>query len=132
MGLDQFAYAYASDGGERELMRWRKHPNLQGFMEEIWEDRGRPVYDKEVEQEVPFDEDKYGGCFGDFNCVPLLLRLEDIDALAECVSQSKLPVTSGFFFGESREEDREMDLEFIKLAREALADGEAVIYNSWW
>ena len=48
MGLDQYAYArpvgVESDDGKNneELTYWRKHNRLQGWMEELWEDRGRP------------------------------------------------------------------------------------------
>jgi len=132
MGLDQYAYAYTPNGGEEKLQQWRKHANLQGFMEEIWEDRGRPVFDRETGEETSFNEEKHGGCFGDFNCVPLLLRVEDIDALEACVKRGELPHTTGFFFGESLPEDRELDEEFIKAARLAMSKGCSVIYDSWW
>ena len=41
MGLDMYAYvASKNDEGEnvteRELAYWRKHPNLHGWMEELW------------------------------------------------------------------------------------------------
>ena len=42
MGLDQYAYvaAQATDEGhgfgQRELAYWRKHPNLHGWMEQLW------------------------------------------------------------------------------------------------
>lgn len=50
MGLDQYAY-YLDDKNERvELAYWRKHPNLQGWMEALWEKKGCPVIDKEKEQ----------------------------------------------------------------------------------
>ena len=124
MGLDQYARAVKSDyypdlGAFQfedkdelvELAYWRKHPNLQGWMEELYRSRGGE---------------------GDFNCVYLKLTSEDLDALEEAVQENDLPETVGFFFGQSRPEDRDSDLEFIRKAREAIANGYTVYYNSWW
>ena len=52
MGLDQYAYVAAQAGDydgyyennnvtkPRELAYWRKHPNLQGWMEQLWLKKG--------------------------------------------------------------------------------------------
>ena len=123
MGLDQFALARNADNEERELAVWRKHPNLQGYMEELWEQKGRPA----------FDPNEMGGAFGDFNCVPLELDEEDIDNLERAIMEGGLPHTEGFFFGDDSDDYyTEQDLEFCANARKALADGETVVYNSWW
>ena len=46
MGLDQYAYAVAHEGAEQEqLTTWRKHNRLHGWMEQLWEDKGRPDWD---------------------------------------------------------------------------------------
>ena len=122
MGLDQ--YGYAKKGDEKlELMYWRKHPNLQGFMEELWESKDRPLPEgAEIDDNI----------MGDFNCIPLSLTMSDIEELEECVRGGNLPHTSGFFFGESREEHNEDTLEFINKAKQALLDGYEVYYDSWW
>jgi len=93
-----------------DLSDWRKHPNLQGFMESRW----------------------YGE--GDFNSeAELELTLDDIDELEEAVKGADLPDTGGFMFGgDSSEHYKEQDLEFCEAAREALADGYTVVYSSWW
>ena len=42
MGLDMYAYTAAKEGQEataRELAYWRKHPNLHGWMEQLWKSR---------------------------------------------------------------------------------------------
>lgn len=93
-----------------ELCDWRKHPNLQGFMEARWDGEG------------------------EFNSNAVLeLTLEDIDELEEAVNSADLPDTGGFFFGgDSSEHYKERDLEFCKDARKALADGYTVVYSSWW
>ena len=107
MGLDQYAYAVSSTGERSQLQEWRKHPNLQGFMEQKWEDKGRLCFKyKDGEpKEVAFNPDVQGGSLGDFNCVPILLYPEDIDDLEEVVNNDKLPDTAGFFFGQSRADD---------------------------
>ena len=127
MGLDQYGYA-VKEGEKLELMYWRKHPNLHGFMEELWESKDRPMPDPES-GDVKEVED---GDFVDFNCIPLSLTMGDIEELEDCVRGSKLPHTTGFFFGESRDEHNEDTLEFITKAKQALLDGYDVIYDSWW
>lgn len=120
MGLDQYAFA-TRDGVERELAYWRKHPNLQGWMEQLWEEKGRPNWDGESNP------------MGDFNCVRLPLTAEDIDALESAITEGTLPETAGFFFGDDSDEHyREQDLKFIADARAAISDGEDVSYDSWW
>jgi hypothetical protein len=122
MGLDMFAYKAknftpstpidfrSSDEGE-EFFYWRKHPNLHGLMERIYREKG--------------GEDE-------FNCVNVSLTSEDLDSIEKAVNENALPETSGFFFGQSYDEDKVRDLEFIKAAREALAEGFTIWYSSWW
>lgn len=120
MGLDQYAFA-TKDGVDRELAYWRKHPNLQGWMEQLWESKGRPNWSGKV------------AVMGDFNCVRLPLAAEDLDALESAITNRELPLTTGFFFGAEADEDyREQDLQFIKDARSAISGGEEVSYDSWW
>ena len=47
MGLDHQAVArrFANSEDQELLQTWRKHPNLQGWMERLWEKKGRPNYD---------------------------------------------------------------------------------------
>jgi len=122
MGLDQFAYAKKGDD-KIDLMDWRKHANLQGFMEQLWEDKDRPVPDGAEIDDSPM---------GSFNCIPLSLTMSDIEELEDCVLGNKLPHTTGFFFGSSREDDKEDDMRFIELAKKYLLDGYEVYYDSWW
>ena len=66
-------------------------------------------------------------------CVDVELDLSDINTLEVCVKGDELPETGGFFFGEdSSEYYKESDLEFCANARKALADGQTVVYSSWW
>jgi hypothetical protein len=135
MGLDQYATArkgnptvdedgYKQWEDSMELAYWRKHPNLQGFMEELWISKGTPGL-KASEQ---------GSVFGsDFNCVDLELTSEDLDTLEEGLDSVGLPETTGFFFGDDADEHyKEQDREFILSARNAIEDGYTVVYSSWW
>lgn len=123
MGLDQYAFAVPSSPSNKlieqelpetreELFYWRKHPNLQGWMEKLYRSRG--------------------GQAAAFNCYTVKLTLEDLKRLREDVEANKLPKTSGFFFGESRDEDKKLDLEFLDIAERAISDGKDVYYDSWW
>ena len=129
MGLDQYAYArpvgVESDGGENneELAYWRKHNRLHGWMEDLYRDRGNAVVHE---------------AFGNsFNCVEVELTESDIEQLEAHIEQKSLPNTQGFFFGndsyaEYEEYHKEDDLNFVSNARQAIADGKKVYYNSWW
>ena len=95
-----------------DLCDWRKHPNLQGFMENLYIEKG--------------GEDE-------FNCVEVELDLADIDALEASVKGEELPETGGFYFGDCNDEHyKEEDLQFCENARKALFFGETVVYSSWW
>ena len=111
MGLDMYAYRQAKNTAPVEFHYWRKHPNLHGWMENRWRDTGGE---------------------GEFNCVDLRLLPHDLDLLERHVLSQSLPPTVGFFFGASDPESMDDDLEFIATAREAIANGESVTYDSWW
>ena len=123
MGLDQYGLARKGEPktdeegftfyeDEMELAYWRKHPNLQGWMQDLYHEKGG-------EEE--------------FNCVDLELTLEDLDALEESLDHEELPETVGFFFGtDSSDHYAETDREFIREARAAIKQGYTVVYSSWW
>jgi hypothetical protein len=118
MGLDQFAYAVDKDNNKTELAYWRKHPNLQGWMENLWNSKGCP------------DANENGA---EFNCVPVKLTKEDLDSLEQALDSNSLPETAGFFFGSNSDDRyRQQDVEFIAVARDALDNGLTVVYDSWW
>lgn len=114
MGLDQYAHrvvAHDTDNRE-EIAYWRKHPNLQGWMEQLWREKGGE---------------------GEFNCVDVELTHEDLDRLARDINAASLPHTEGFFFGSDSDDYYvDADREFIHAAREALDAGYTVVYTSWW
>jgi hypothetical protein len=100
----------------REIAYWRKHPNLQGWMEHLWMEKNPGAYIQTS-----------------FNGIELELTWEDLDRLEQAVTAGSLPVTRGFFFGDGSDEYyRTHDLEFIKLARADLFCGFRVFYNSSW
>ena len=137
MGLDMYAYVAARAGQNQEywddgefnkelgewvskkniskpieIAYWRKHPNLHGWMENLYRAQGGE---------------------GDFNGDELELTREDIDRLEQDVIEGRLPATSGFFFGDPSDDYyREQDLAFIKEARAQLFLGLRVFYNSSW
>lgn len=142
MGLDMYAYAAAREGQYHdfwdsgdfnketgdysndkvtkpiEIAYWRKHPNLHGWMEELWRSKGS----------LRSEDDDVS-----FNGIELELTWEDIDMLEEDIKQGALPGTSGFFFGDPADDYyREDDLNFIKSARSNLFLGLKVFYNSSW
>ena len=106
----------------REIAYWRKHPNLHGWMEQLWDRKGRPGLAAHCE-----DADVM------FNGIELELTAEDLDELERAVTHSQLPATSGFFFGDGADDYyRENDLAFIKNARAEMFFGLKVFYNSSW
>ena len=125
MGLDQNAYKvkrkYAPTTKTEtvrttEICYWRKHNALQGWMEKLWSLKtGRP----EVE----------------LNCQDLEITAEDLDNLEAAITNNRLPVTEGFFFGSDSSQDesrKEYDLNFVATARAAIEDGYEITYSCWW
>lgn len=135
MGLDQFSYrvkrgfitnpvdfeteSYNEETEEstllcekEEIHYWRKHPNLQGWMESLY-------YRK-------------GGKSPEFNCVNVQLSWEDIEELESDIKNKSLPETGGFFFGTTTGEEYDDDLEFVEKALDSIKNGYDVYYSSWW
>jgi len=136
MGLDMYAYVAARAGAQaefsegahwdkekgamvnpnatepREIAYWRKHPNLHGWMQRLWESKGNS---------------------GEFNGDELELTWEDLDKLEQDIRNKKLPDTSGFFFGRNADDEyREDDLKFVREAKAEAFLGLKVFYNSSW
>jgi hypothetical protein len=138
MGLDMYAYTAARAGQQREFYEgaefkdgdyvnagvpqpreiayWRKHPNLHGWMEQLWNSRNGGHQDGNT-----------------FNGIELELTYEDLELLELDIIAGTLPGTSGFFFGNDADDHyRDQDLEFIRNARAELFMGLKVFYNSSW
>ena len=142
MGLDMYAYVASRKGQQSEyyetaefdktvnefvsttvtkpyeLAYWRKHPNLHGWMEQLWISKGRP------RQSVAWPV---------FNGIELELTWDDLDKLERDIRQGRLPNTEGFFFGNPSDNYYyEQDLEFVKNAKAEVFLGLKVFYNSSW
>jgi hypothetical protein len=141
MGLDMYAYVAARAGQQdefyegaemdsdtrqyvnpnvnkpREIAYWRKHPNLHGWMAQLWLRReGNELRETD-----------------NFNGVELELTYDDLDELEYAVQNNRLPSTSGFFFGEGADDYyKPSDLKFIQEARAEMFLGLKVFYNSSW
>jgi len=101
----------------RQLAYWRKHPNLHGWMAELWMVR---------ETGGEGDTDKFNG-------VELELTAKDLDDLEAVIKARELPSTSGFFFGTDADDYYyDSDLKFVQEARAELFFGLKVFYNSSW
>lgn len=133
MGLDMFAYAgvisnqhdfFVNDQEQveaneppREIAYWRKHPNLHGWMEQLWRNKNNTHGLNDIT----------------FNGIELELTWEDLDALEMDIKNGQLPSTSGFFFGTPADDYyRVQDLEFVRNARAEIFMGLRVFYNSSW
>jgi hypothetical protein len=143
MGLDMYAYSANKagaqteywDNGEidktsgdfkstctkpKELMYWRKHPNLHGWMENLWQRKGRPGLGPDSDYQA-------------FNGIELELTWEDLMELEYDIAHKALPSTQGFFFGDDSDDYyKKQDQEFIKEAKADLLCGLKVFYNSSW
>lgn len=121
MGLDMYAFEtrtpiaevdFESPNERLNIARWRKHPNLHGWMEALY-------YRK-------------GGVAEDFNCVRVRLDAADIDALEDAVLNNRLPITTDRFYGESGPERVNDDLWFVRTARADIANGWFIYYEPNW
>jgi len=138
MGLDQYMYVAAKAGAydqywgnenynkedsdptkffkPREIGYRRKHPGLQGWMKQLWEEK---------------NPDAVEG--NSFNGIEVELTWADIERLEQAVLSGTLPATTGFFFGEASDEFyKQDDLDFVKAAKVELFLGLRVFYNSSW
>ena len=136
MGLDQYAMAVyphrentdfdyvwtRSDNADKitDLAQWRKHADLQGYMEELF-------YAKREQAGEPLERDWQA-----FNCQAVRLSFQDLEDLENAVKNENLPHTTGFFFGQSHPDDKKDTLKFIVKARKAIAQDMEIYYDSWW
>lgn len=130
MGLDMFAWSVPvseavndfeirrNEDDEhddlQEIFYWRKHHDLHGWFEQLYRDKG--------------------GTKESFNCVKVRLTLDDLDKLQMDLLGQNLPETTGFFFGDNPPDMESLsnDLKFLQTARDSIAAGRAVYYDSWW
>ena len=149
MGLDQYAgtmrekvYKYTTPQGEKKEdkyqmagpFEWRKHARLQEFMNTLYMERNK--------LESKWEQDKINDSEYVWNPISwdkIELLEDDIDKLEDAINNgySGYFCDGGFFWGHEMQESqaeyyKDIDLEFVEFAREALADGETVIYECSW
>jgi hypothetical protein len=118
MGLDMYLEGHRFDFDEKEqvdgfpvkqkvleLGYWRKHPNLHGYIVETFAD-------------------------GVDECQEIALGKEEIEKIMEAVKNRNLPMTTGFFFGESDGSEAPGDLEILTRALRWLKDERRGLYKS--
>lgn len=78
---------------------WRKHPNLHGYIVS--------AFGPKNEAGAPID-----------NCGKIYLSIEEITQIMNAIVENRLPLTKGFFFGESEgtDEEKERDLAIFRKA----------------
>lgn len=103
-----------------EIGYWRKHADLQGYMENIYRQSGG----KKV-----------------FNCIDLILSKTDCeniinyarDNLKKISKDEEVEHTTGFFFGSTYDEDWVETINvFSKVLEKTDWDKETIYYSSWW
>lgn len=136
MGLDMFLYKtgkkfntqkeledYYKVEGEpdcQEIGYWRKHPDLHGIMEQMFEER------------------TYHYRNSTFNLLPLLLTEDDLKMLYRkskdfAEGRDEAETVEGFFFGTSYNEQWKESAEIFKDALESTDfKTQTIFYNSWW
>ena len=125
MGLDQFAYKVKKAKRlnnfscpdkiivDRYFDYWRKFYGLQNWMENLYREKG--------------------GKKSMFNCVPLRLTEQDLERLERDCEEDDFYEER---FCETLAEEKEHEIvhlkEFIKKSKDAMSEGYAVYYDSWW
>jgi hypothetical protein len=97
-----------------ELYYWRKFNALHGWMHELYT--------------------RKGGTDPDFNCNTVRVTLDDLEELMMTAEKGRLKPTQGFFFGADHIDPEEIKsvFDFAYKAKEEIAAGKAVFYDSWW
>ena len=130
MGLDSYLYSYKGKNrkevdfehsGEEEVIHyWRKHPNLEQFMADLYFEKGGKGT-------------KSFGNIDSFNCCKVELKEQDIVTLRELIISDNLPAGGGYFHGDNSDEHyKEETLETLKDAMNAIEEGNRIYYTSWW
>ncbi len=126
MGLDMYLTAeiyisgHPCDGSYRKKAEhfdagyWRKHPDLHGFIVQEFAD-------------------------GEDNCQPIWLDEDRIKQVMGAIKNRQLPKTTGFFFGESENDDAQIaeDLEIFQKALDWLkaeqpGEWRSIEYQASW
>lgn len=118
MGLDMYMYRTLPGNINKknqvvngdyviEFAYWRKHHELHDWMQRLYRKRGGTET---------------------FNCVPLVLSLDDLALLEKEIRDGEFsPDYYETWYHQNGE-----DMKFINEAREYIKNGELVYYDSWW
>jgi hypothetical protein len=109
-----FGSLFVCKEGFKAIAYFRKHPNLHGAIDAIYRRKGGNQ----------ISMDSFHG--------NVVLDLPDIEELEKLTLADELPHTTGFFFGETGEWHTKPTLEFFKRAKEEIARGWTVWYDSSW
>ncbi len=124
MGLDQFAFKVKSsnlksqkqdvdfnvdDIEKEELCYWRKHYDLDNWMEQRYRNKG--------------GEDDM------FNCCWMKLSKLDLTELEVCLLRGEVKYRD---WPEELDEQLKSDFEFVDEAKKAIDNGYEVLYTNWW
>jgi hypothetical protein len=132
MGLDQYLYAVKepmpldetkrakwwdeniSMVNDTQVYYWRKHANLNGYMESLFKEKGSN---------------------GDFNCECMELTASDLEKIIRrLVNRESFPYATGFFWGTSEDSEEEMlqDLKAFTHAYVEMKAGKFIYYSANW
>lgn len=108
MGLDMNLYG-EHQSEEIKLGYWRKHPDLHGFIVQTF-------------------------AFGIDECQKIPLTEKNLKTILEATEIEALPHTTGFFFGASQKEDRNVTIDILQKAIEWMQDDKSktVFYRASW
>ena len=109
MGLDMYLSGVDERGESEELGYWRKHPNLHGFIVDTF-------------------------ASGVDECQPIELGLTELQVTLAAVIADELRRKTGFFFGSSYPEHREISIRVLTHAIRWLleAPGRKAVYQASW
>lgn len=125
MGLDMYAYFVKKENvisdekcnliyGQVEDFYWRKNYQLHDWMEKLWERRTGNTDSS------------------NFNCVQIRLYKDDIEELEKYIESLEVDDSKPFSYSKYMSDMKERDLEFCYESKEAIKEGYAVYYDSWW
>lgn len=125
MGLDMYAYFVEMKDAisdtdcnlaywQVENFYWRKNYHLHNWMEKLWETKTGNT-----------------NC-ENFNCEKIRLYENDIDELEKAIKTWEIDDSEPFSFSKYTSNMKKHDLHFCREAKEAIEDGYAVYYDSWW
>jgi hypothetical protein len=108
MGLDMYMIGLEKDSSN-ELAYWRKHPDLHGFIVNIFAN-------------------------GVDNCQEIQLSLNELKHILRSVEEDNLPTTSGFFFGTSQPDYKISTIQKLNKVIEWVSSSidRRVIYQPSW